>query len=286
MSWPKQSYYWQEGDDLFISIPFTWELPKVKNRLAFCKNVHVGGPAVDLMPNYFKNCENVVQIGGTINGVLQRINPYATRTTTGCPNHCKYCAIGRGLIEKGGFQELKEWPDLPILADNNLFSASISHLDKVFDRLEKHERVDFEQGLDCRLLTDYHAERCARLNKPIIRFACDNRGEVEELEKSLDLLWKYKIPKSWVRVYAMIGFNSDPDEAWERCQMIEKHKVKALPMWFHELDSMKWNQVTAKQKDLGWSNYERRRIMAWYYWHTDIRKTKRISRQTFTKSLF
>ena len=38
-------------------------------------------------------------------------------------------------------------------------------------------------------------------------------------------------------------------------------------MWFHELDVMEKNTVTPKQAALGWNDYERRRIMQWFYQH-------------------
>ena len=71
------------------------------------------------------------------------------------------------------------------------------------------------------------------------------------------------------RSYALVGFDSDPGEAWDRCKWIESHGIKALPMWFTELDALERNKVTDKQKALGWNDYERRRIMGWFYKHRE-----------------
>jgi len=51
------------------------------------------------------------------------------------------------------------------------------------------------------------------------------------------------------------------------CEYVEKHGVKPLPMWFHELDALQRNIVTERQKELGWNDYERRRLMQWFYQH-------------------
>ena len=60
--WIKEPIRWEKNGCLFISIPFTWCLPKVKKSLSgfrFYKKVYVGGTAVDLMPDYFSNLDFV-----------------------------------------------------------------------------------------------------------------------------------------------------------------------------------------------------------------------------------
>jgi hypothetical protein len=38
-------------------------------------------------------------------------------------------------------------------------------------------------------------------------------------------------------------------------------------MWFHALDATAPNIVTPEQERRGWSDYERRKIMQWFYQH-------------------
>jgi len=75
-----------------------------------------------------------------------------------------------------------------------------------------------------------------------------------------------------IRSYALIGFDMDRNEAWERCHFIEAMGVKALPMWYHPLNALKHNVVTDEQKALGWNDYERRRIMQFFYQHKEAVK--------------
>jgi hypothetical protein len=265
-AWPGGITKWMEDRTLYLSIPFTWLLSRglatVRQRSTLWDCAIVGGPAVCLMPGFFADVPWVQE--GKAANVLQRVNPHATRTTEGCPNHCRFCAVSR--LEPQ-FRELEDWPDLPILIDNNLLAASIGHLDKVFDRLERWGWADFNQGLDARQLNSYHAERLARIGKPLVRLALDHAGQQDTWERAFALLRKHGIALSRIRSYALIGFDSGPDEAWRRCEWLEGHRIKALPMWFHELDALKPNIVTAKQRELGWTDYERRRIMQWYYQH-------------------
>ena len=166
--WPKAPYRWQEGETLYISVPFTWNLPAVRNELQqgswFWKRAQVGGPAVDLMPDYLADIPNVT-VGGSMENVLQRINPDATRTTLGCIRKCAFCGIGTGKIEPGGFRELEDWPDGPIVCDNNLLAASDAHIEKVCFRLKQYGWADFNQGLDVRLMTPERAKLLASIGR-------------------------------------------------------------------------------------------------------------------------
>ena len=272
IEWPKQTFYWRENNILCASVPFTWELPKV--RMVVCQKqifdqwekVIVGGPAVQLMPDFFSDLD-FVEVGKDCPGILQRINPQATRTTTGCPNKCKFCGIGTGAIECGGFRELEDWPDNPILCDNNFLASSPEHFDRVIDRLEPWGWADFNQGLDIRLLTPYHAKRLKRIGRPIIRLALDSMALKDKWLEAYEMLRSAGFPKSLIKTYALIGFNAGPDEAWERCRFVDDTGTVVLPMWFHALDQLEPNTITEQQANLGWSDYERRRIMQWFYWH-------------------
>ena len=272
--WPRKPWWMIRPDDrtALVSIPFTWTLPGVRERLSrgslLWDRAIVGGPAVDLIPGYFADMPYVTE-GRSLVGALQLVNPMATRTTIGCPNKCRFCGIGQGLIEPGSFRELAEWPDLPILVDNNLFAASEAHFDRVMDRLERWGWCDFNQGVDCRLLNSHHAERIARVKRPVVRLALDSIAHADSWETAFGRLRSAGVAKNSIRSYALIGFKTGPDEAWARCRWIEGHGVKALPMWFHSLTAMESNVVTPEQSALGWTDAERMRIMQWFYQHRD-----------------
>lgn len=265
--WPKGPTVWIEGDVLNASIPFTWNLPSVRRLLvpkpSYIRRAVIGGPAVELMPDYFADVEHV-EIGHDCPGILQRVNPWATRTTTGCVNRCGFCAVPK--IE-GKLVELADWPDLPVICDNNLLAASIEHFDRVIDRLKKWESPDFNQGVDARLLNDHHAARFRELEKPVIRLALDSMRIVDRWGAAYDRLRSAGLPKKSIRSYALIGFDSDPAEAWDRCEYVKSFGIKVLPMWFHPLGALEKNAVTERQRALGWNDYERRRIMQWFYKH-------------------
>lgn len=280
--WPRGPFSWSEGRTLFVSVPFTWNLPAMRAELEHGSleydRVRVGGPATTLMPDFLTGIPGV-EVGGDVPGVLQRIQPLATRSTTGCPRKCSFCGIGKGLIEPGGFQCLTDWPDLPIQADNNLFAAPVDHFDRVIERLKVWGWADFNQGVDHRFLTDYHARRIAEIGKPLVRLALDSDSRQAKADwlKAFRRLRRAGLPKSAIRSYALVGFSTGPAEAWERCRWIESRGIKVAPMWYHRLDALEYNAVTEDQQKLGWSDEQRKDMMMYYYQHL-VRANRREKR--------
>ena len=275
--WRSGILTWEDTDALCISVAFTWHLPKAAKYASLMRHrrVRIGGPAVDLahhtLPGFFLGCH--AELGGDYPGVLQRWNPLATRTSLGCPRKCGFCGVpkvaAQRALEISGkpIMPYEDWLDLPVIADDNLLYCGIAHFDKVCERLEKHEWCDFNQGTDARLVTDHHAERFARLKRPMIRMALDSMSYADAWERALDKLLLAGIAKKNIRTYCIMAFGTSPDECWHTCAFVEKHGIKPLPMWFHELNALERNTVTERQKQLGWNDYERRRLMQWFYQH-------------------
>lgn len=284
LNWPKDLTIWEETSQGQIirrcmSVPFTWLLPKAKRFIESFPGVWiVGGPAVQLMPDYLAG---VAQVGREYPGVLQRVNPMATRTTVGCPNRCIFCGIRR--ISGNQFRELDDWPDLPIVCDDNLMAASREHFEKVCFRLQQHGWCDFNQGLDCRLLTPWHALRIQRIGKPIVRMALDDDETKDRWATAMDYLLTAGIPKSRIRSYVLIG-RGTPENDWKRCGYVESFGVKALPMWYHSLRGMYYGEILPCQQTNGWSKDEQRRIMRYYYQHSGRERQRQTARMILEQS--
>ena len=268
--WPRGPYRWIENRTLYISVPFSWNSGEVCAELRqpsfLWDRAVIGGPGVYMARDRYEGIANVT-IGGDMPGILQRVNPLATRTTTGCMRKCGFCGIGTGKIEAGGMRELADWPDLPIICDNNLLAASEPHFDRVIDRLVKWKWADFNQGLDARLLTKRHAERIKEIRQPMVRLALDCNGVKGQWEEAFQTLRAAKIAKHSITSYCLVAFQDHPAEAWARCKWVESHGVKAMPMWFHELQATEPNIVTKDQEALGWNDKERTNLMGWFYKH-------------------
>jgi len=256
--WSKGPIIWEENGTMFASVVFTWDLPFIREwARAYTysgRRVVVGGPAVKLMPDYF---DSSAEIGGAIDDAVYLHNKDATFTSRGCIRKCSFCAVPR--IE-GPLRELTDWPVRPIICDNNLLACSSKHFDGVIDCLKTLSWCDFNQGLDARLLTKYHADRLSELKRPLIRLAFDHIKTESEFMRAYGILRTAGIPKSCIRVYVLIGFKDTPDDALYRLQLVNGLGIKPNPMRYQELDALYRNSYVGAS----WTNGELTRFMR--YW--------------------
>jgi hypothetical protein len=256
-NWPKKPVSWVVGGRTHISVPFTWNLPAVRQaildgNLYDGRRPVVGGPAVKLMPDYLAD---VAAFGEDWPTVLQRINPLATRTSAGCPRNCPFCGVRRIC---GDFREFDDWPNLPVICDDNLLACSRVHFDKVIDRLKGQKDVDFNQGLDARLLALYHADRIAELDC-LVRMSWDDIRLEATVMRAIGMLRTAALPKSRIRCYVLIGFRDTPEDALYRVRTLERWDVMPNPMRYTPLDSLSRDYV-----DPNWTEAQLTRFMR--YW--------------------
>lgn len=254
--WTKGIAEWREDDTAFLSVPFTWNLHEAYQRCVFAAaqgyKVRAGGPAVDLMPEFLAD---VAELGGEVDA-LPHHNPQATFTSRGCIRRCPFCAVWR---TEGKLRELNNWEPRPIVCDNNLLACSRAHFDNVIDRLKPLSGIDFNQGLDARLLTKYHAGRLAELDC-IVRLAWDHIDAGNAFMAAFERLRKAKLPKSRIRVYVLIGYKDTPDDALFRLRTVRAVGAMPNPMRYNPLDAMALNSYVGEN----WSAKELIRYMR--YW--------------------
>ena len=141
--------------------------------------------------------------------------------TRGCPNKCPWCVVPR---KEGAIRPYMDVDEIAIegrkklvLMDNNILAAgdyTVEQLEKIINRGYK---VDFNQALDARLVTDQYARLLARIKwiDRRIRFGCDTKGQIQECERAISLIQGYGY-KGEFFLYTMIGGKSDFKESYER----------------------------------------------------------------------
>jgi hypothetical protein len=188
------------ADEVWITTLFTFEL---QHALALVQEsirrgfpTTVGGVAASLFPDHFRavgaevhcgllpEAETVVPDYSLLAAPPEYSIVYLTR---GCSNRCKFCVVPR--LEPV-FHEVLGWerglhPGITevLFYDNNWLAQPMELWERDVARL--HElvaagritKMDFNQGLDARLLTARHAERMEGLPIRPIRFAFDGMHE-------------------------------------------------------------------------------------------------------------
>lgn len=266
---------WRRGNTVFLSVVFTWQLEKSRQRAIEAASqgyyVRAGGPAVALNPSYLAD---VADCSGSVDA-LPYHNQSATFTTRGCPRKCKFCAVPR--IE-GHFRELDEWEPKPIVCDNNFLASSTAHFNEVIDKLKHLDRVDFNQGLDARLLNHERATRLSELNYRCLRLAWDHTAHESSFMRAFDMLRSAGVPARKIWVYVLIGFDDTPDDALYRLRTIWGMKAWPFPMRYQPLDAKERNGHVAP----GWTDYELRKMSR--YW-SSLRYTSKIPYDEFDPTL-
>lgn len=175
--------------------------------------------------------------------------------TRGCIRNCSWCVVP----EKEG--NIKPYQDIEtilngkkkvILMDNNILACEygINQLKKI---AEIGCKVDFNQGLDARLVTDEIAEILSKIKWiKYIRFAFDSNVQLISLLKAIEKLNKYGISNSKIFVYCLIQDFKDS------LYRINKAKELGLTPFAQPYRDFTPNQIIPQwQKDMArWCNHK------------------------------
>lgn len=127
--------------------------------------------------------------------------------TRGCPNKCSWCIVPRKEGNIRAYSDIEEFLDgrkMAVLMDNNVLAHEhgLAQIEKI---IRLGVKVDFNQGLDARLIDDEKAKLLARVKwyKPI-RMACDTEAQMPHIEEATRLLRKHGAKPSSYFIYVLV----------------------------------------------------------------------------------
>lgn len=169
--------------------------------------------------------------------------------TRGCPNRCPWCLVpkkeGKTCANNDVDEIAIENRTNLILMDNNILSSEygLNQLKKIIDR---GYRVDFNQGLDARLVTPEIAEMLAKIKWiKYIRFGCDTPGQIIECEKAMALIDKFGYNGNYF-LYCIL---KDFKESFERVNHWRGNKrITPFAQPYRDFDNK--NTIPQWQKDM------------------------------------
>lgn len=177
--------------------------------------------------------------------------------TRGCPNHCKWCVVPKKEGNIATYMDIEEIAvngrKNIILMDNNILASDYG-LQQIEKIISMGVRVDFNQGLDARLVTDDIARLLARVKWiKRIRFGCDTLGQIAECERATALIDKYGYKGEYFFYCILL---KDFKEAFERVNHWKKKGGRFLPHCQPYRDLNNPRQIIPQwQKDLaGWAD--------------------------------
>lgn len=113
--------------------------------------------------------------------------------TRGCIRKCPWCVVPR---KEGAIRIVNHIRDIAhggkdvVLLDNNFLAADESFVADQLAYIARHKiRIDFNQGLDARLVTPENAKLLAACRWiRFIRFSCDTSAMIEPIRRAVSLI--------------------------------------------------------------------------------------------------
>lgn len=172
--------------------------------------------------------------------------------TRGCPNRCKWCVVPNKEGKISPYMDVEEIAidgrNNLILMDNNVLASDygITQIEKIVNR---KYRVDFNQGLDARLVTPEIAHLLSKVKWiKRIRFGCDTTGQIDDCERAISLLEKNGFKGEFFFYCILLD---DFEESFSRVNHWKKRGGRFYPHCQPYRDVNNHNQVIPQwQRDL------------------------------------
>ncbi len=249
---------------IYITTLFTYSWKPVHEAAAFYHSLYpsakivLGGIYATLMPEHAA-LAHVDEVHSGLVHEAERFRPdyslvpdwdssvmFATR---GCIRKCAFCAVprleGKTRGPAHGIRDLVH-PDhrKAILWDNNILGVS-NWSDIVAELRELDIEVDFNQGLDARLITQDVAQQLVGLRMRPIRMAYDIPSERKALERAIPALEAAGFKRRRMHVYTLYNFRDTPEDFLHRVIDLMSWGVVSYPMRYEPLNSLIKNKYVS-----------------------------------------
>ena len=147
--------------------------------------------------------------------------------TRGCPNNCRWCVVPK---KEGNIRPYRAWEELVrkdtdklVLIDNNILSCDYG-ISQLAGLIGSGYRIDLNQGMDARLVTEQVADILSRLEWiRFIRFSCDQRSQIAPVRRAVELLVERGVKPCRIFIYLLV--TADLKDASERVEALKGYKA-------------------------------------------------------------
>ncbi|MEO0074018.1 MAG: hypothetical protein ABIK43_05105 [candidate division WOR-3 bacterium] len=179
-------------------------------------------------------------------------------STRGCIRNCPFCSVKKlepKFTARRSIRRLVQPQHKRIIFWDNNILASPYWRDIFAELAELGKPVDFNQGLDARLLNEEVLTEMRRFRVPVVRLAYDCAGIRAPLQRAIELLRAYGYNGRRIVVYVLHNYQDTPDEFFERIRDLLDWGVVAYPMRYEPLAAGQKNSYvapawTARQLDM------------------------------------
>ena len=255
---------------IYVTSLFTWARQPVWDAVAYYKNefpkaeVWLGGIYASLLPDHAK-LSGADRIYRGLFEEAENIRPdydlvpdwdgSIIFSSRGCCNKCSFCAVpcleGKmNSLKKSIRPFVLDQHSKIIFFDNN-FLANKYRMN-IFKELNDYDKkVDFNQGIDARLINEPIAKKIASLNlDSTVRIAYDSHDQQKYVKKAVDHLIEAGIKKRDIFVYSLFNYTDTPDEFFTRVRDILNWGVVCYPMRYESLYTIEKNSYISPLWDI------------------------------------
>ena len=156
--------------------------------------------------------------------------------TRGCPRGCDFCHVaskeGKCSVKVADLSEFWRGQKKIVLCDPNILACK-EHIELLEQLAESGAKVNFNQGLDVRLITDKNLEVLKRINLDSIHFAFGRWQDKDLIEPKLRLFKQktgFNRNKGKVMVYILTNFDTTLEQDIYRIQLCRELNFSPYPM--------------------------------------------------------
>lgn len=156
--------------------------------------------------------------------------------TRGCPRGCEFCHVktkeGRCSVKVADLSEFWRGQKHIVLCDPNILACK-DHMDLLKQLADSNATVDFNQGLDIRLINDRNLEIIKNIRFKSIHFAFDRWQDKDIIEPKLREFSRktgFNKNKGGVMVYILCNFDTTLEQDIYRIQLCRELKMSPYPM--------------------------------------------------------
>lgn len=156
--------------------------------------------------------------------------------TRGCPRGCDFCHVktkeGQCSNKVADLSEFWRGQKNIVLCDPNLLACK-DHMELLQQLIDSRARVNFNQGLDIRLVNDKNLELLQKIKLDRIHFAYDRYQDKHIIESKLKAFKEqtgYDKDNGKVMVYILCNFDTTIEQDIERIQFCRSLRFSPYPM--------------------------------------------------------
>lgn len=156
--------------------------------------------------------------------------------TRGCPRGCGFCHVkvkeGQCSYKVADLSEFWKGQKKIIICDPNILACK-DHLDLLQQLVESKALIDFNQGLDIRLINDKNIELLKQMRFSGIHFAFDRWQDKELIEPKLRLFAEktgFNKDRGRIMVYILCNYDTTIEQDLYRIQLCRELKFSPYPM--------------------------------------------------------